>query len=133
MTDHGLEFYNAPVRELLKKYKVKLYSTVSPLKAQMAERYVRTIKTKIERLFTHTGKNNWVDSLEDLVKNINSSYNSAIKMTPDEVTKKNESEVFQNLYHKFIIMGKRKPKYQVGDLVKIANNKITFQVRYFYR
>jgi len=129
-TDKGTEFYSRPVRELLKKYNTTLYSTNSILKAQQAERYIQTVKRHIARYMTFTGKKVWIDQLDNIVKLINSTYNSSIKMAPNDVTKKNESMVFHNLYDKFVRMKKVVPKYKIGQLVKIAKGRVTFRKGY---
>ena len=49
-TDLGMEFYNAKVEDLFRKYNVKLYSTYSPLKANFGKRFNRTLKGKLHRL-----------------------------------------------------------------------------------
>jgi len=130
MTDKGTEFYSKPVKDFLATKRIKLYSTKSVLKAQQAERAIRTLKSRIARLMTHSNSKNWVDSLQDIVKSINSTFHASIKMQPMQVTSKNESEVFSNLYDKFVRMKYKKPKYAVNDLVKIAKNRITFKKGY---
>jgi hypothetical protein len=129
-TDRGTEYYSKQVKSFLTKNGIKLYSTHTTMKAMMAERYIRTVKTKLERLMTHTGSKIWVDSLQMIVDNINNSFNASIKMKPSEVKKSNEGQVFQNIYHKIISKKPKKPKYSVGDFVKITNVKLTFAKGY---
>jgi hypothetical protein len=129
-TDRGTEYYSKPVKSLLEKQGIKLYSTHTTMKAMIAERYIRTIKTKIERLMTHTGSKNWVSSLQLIVDNINGSFNRSIGMAPNNVSKANEGEVFRNLYHRLISKESKQPKYKVGDLVKITNIKLMFAKGY---
>ena len=50
--DQGKEFYNKHVRELLETRYIQLFSTSSPTKAQMAERLIRSLKSKQERFNT---------------------------------------------------------------------------------
>jgi transposase InsO family protein len=129
-TDKGTEYYASSVKELLKEKGIRLYSTHSPLKAMIAERMVRTLKSRLERIFTHTGKNNWIDHLDNVVYSINNTINRSIKMKPAEVNKRNEGEVWHNLYKKYI-QAKSKPAYfKVGDYVKIANTKLVFDKGY---
>ena len=51
-TDQGREFYNAPVKRLLESKNVELFSVKSPNKAALVERFNRTLKTKIWKMFT---------------------------------------------------------------------------------
>jgi len=129
MTDRDRAYYAKPVLDFLKQKQVLLYSTHSKLKAQVAERYIRTAKTRLERIFTHTNKNEWLSALSSLQDSINNSFNSSIQMTPNNVNPKNESEVFHNLFSKYISLVDPKIKFKVGDYVKIAKTKLLFQVR----
>ena len=47
--DEGTEFYNREVRQVLDSYNITLYSVISPTKAGLAERAVRTFKTRLYR------------------------------------------------------------------------------------
>ncbi|KAF0753370.1 Integrase catalytic domain-containing protein, partial [Aphis craccivora] len=46
-TDNGTEFYNIQFRNLMKKYKIKHYSSYSVIKCSMAERVLQTLKNNI--------------------------------------------------------------------------------------
>ena len=50
-TDMGKEFYNADVQKILKKHDVH-YSMYSTLKASMVERFNRTLKNDMWKMFT---------------------------------------------------------------------------------
>ncbi|XP_018313642.1 uncharacterized protein [Mycetomoellerius zeteki] len=54
-TDMGKEFYNADVQKILKKHNVNYYSTYSTLKASVVERFNRTIKNDMWKMFTLNG------------------------------------------------------------------------------
>ena len=45
--DQGTKFYNKECKDLFKKYKIKLYSTFSGLKATIIKQFNRTLKTKM--------------------------------------------------------------------------------------
>jgi len=129
MTDRDRAYYSKPVKDFLSNHGVHLYSTHSKLKAQVAERYIRTVKTKIERIFTHTKNHDWVSVLAAVQDSINSTYNTSIGMPPNDVNSKTESIVFHNLFHKYVTQDDPKLKFKVGDLVKIAKTKLLFQVQ----
>ena len=92
-TDEDKAYFSKTVQEMLKKYNIKLYHTFSKLKASLAERYVGRVKRVLARLFTKNGNKNWIDHLLQVQDSINDSYNRSIKMTPNQVTKKNEGQV----------------------------------------
>ena len=67
-TDMGKEFYNADVQNILKKHNINHYSTYSTLKASVAERFNRTLKNDMWKMFTLNGNYKWVDELSCLVR-----------------------------------------------------------------
>ena len=59
-----------------------MYSTHNEGKSFAAERFIRTLKNKIYKYMTSISKNVYIDKLEDVVNNYNSTYHSTIKMIP---------------------------------------------------
>jgi hypothetical protein len=51
-TDKGLEFINKPTHKLFKKFEMQWFATENETKAQVVERFNRTLKTKIWKYFT---------------------------------------------------------------------------------
>jgi len=51
----GQKFYNADVQKILKKHDVNHYSTYSTLKASVVERFNRTLKNDMWKMFTLNG------------------------------------------------------------------------------
>ena len=112
-----------PLKELLDKNKITLYSTENEEKSSICERWNRTIKTKMWKQFTVQGNTQYLDMLPKLVKQYNNTRHSSIKMTPIEASKKkNEGVVYFNLYGDMEI-SKQKPKFKVGDKVRISKYK----------
>ena len=81
-TDKGKEFYNRPMRELLKKKNVELYSTQNEEKASIVERWNRTIKRNMWKYFTANNTTNYIDVLPAIVHKYNTTYHRTIKCTP---------------------------------------------------
>lgn len=129
--DEGSEFYNGKVKKLFDKHNITLYSTFSRLKAMVSEVHIKKLKTKMSRWMTHENSKNWLTALPKITKAMNAEYHNSIKMAPNNVTKKNEAEVFHNLYEKLINSDPIKSKYSVGDVVRVAINKVgTFKKGY---
>ena len=129
-TDQGAEFKNKDMISWCKANKITLYSTYGDSKSVVAERFIRTIKTKIQMQMTETKNKNWVKILPELVNNYNNTKHSTIKMTPTEGSKPdNESSVLSNILKKPII---KQPKrmFKVGDNVRISKIKQTFAKGY---
>ena len=122
-TDKGKEFYNKHVKDLLDRNKITLYSTQNEEKSSVVERWNRTIKTKMWKLFTALGKTKYIDILPKLVKEYNNTKHSSIKMTPVEASKKkNEGIVYFNLYGD-MVKSSSKLKFKIGDRVRISKKK----------
>ena len=62
-----------------------MYSTHNEGKAVVAERFIRTLKTKIYRYITSISKNVYIDKLDDMVNKYNNTDNKTIKMKSVDV------------------------------------------------
>ena len=49
-------------------------------KSAVAERFIRTLKTKIYKYMTSISKNVYIDKLDDIVNEYNNTYHRTIKM-----------------------------------------------------
>ena len=132
-SDKGSEFYNRQVKELLKDNNIELYSTENEEKSSVVERWIGTMKQRMFKYFTAHDTTKYYDILDDLVTDYNNTVHSSIKMTPVEASKsENESTVYKNLYpekEKEI----KKPKFKVGDRVRITKKKGKFEKGYTTR
>src|SRR5580765_5667788 len=70
-TDMGKEFYNADVQRLMRKHDINHYSTYSVLMASVVERFNRTLKNDMWKMFTLNGTYMWIDALPRLVSEYN--------------------------------------------------------------
>ena len=59
-----------------------MYSTHNEGKSVIAERFIRTLKTKIYKHMTSISKNVYIDKLYDIVNKYNNKYRRTIKMKP---------------------------------------------------
>ena len=124
--DKGKEFYNKDVKDL-----TELYSTENEEKSSVVERWIRTMKEKMWKYFTANSTNIYLNMLPDLVKEYNNMRHSSIKMTPVKASKKeNELRVWRNLDPEHLEILDIKPKFSVGDKVRINKKKKTFEKGY---
>ena len=65
--DKGSEFDNAYFKKWLRDNDIVLYSTHNEGKSVVAERFTRTLKSKIYKYMTSMSKNVYIDKLEDIV------------------------------------------------------------------
>ncbi|CAB3991941.1 integrase core domain-containing [Paramuricea clavata] len=127
--DQGTEFYNKEVKSLLNKHNIEFFSTYSDKKAAVVERFNRTLKALMWKYFYSASTYKWLDVLQDLTDNYNSSVNRSIKTTPDSVNESNWTKVWQTLFSHNL--GKpSEPKFAVGESVIISKYKSVFTKGY---
>ena len=109
-----------------------MYSTYNKGKSVVAERFIRTLKNKLYKHMTATGKNVYYDLLDDVVNEYNNTKHSTIKMKPkdvgDDTTK--SSAIARN---KRVYIGEHNEKdsrFKVGDRVRISKFKNIFAEGY---
>ena len=123
-SDRGNEFYNNIFQDFLNKNDIKLYSRNSSLGAVFAERFNRTIRDLLKKIVFEQGDAKWIDILPTITKQYNNRIHSSTKLTPIQASlKKKEGFIYKNLLDK---RNKRKTKYQINDLVRVADLKKTF-------
>ena len=65
--DKGSEFYNNSFKKWLKDNDIEMYSIHNEGKSVVAERFIRTLKTKIYKYMTSISKNVYIDKLDEIV------------------------------------------------------------------
>ena len=100
-----------------------MYSTYNEGKSVVAERFIRTLKTKIFKHMAAVSKNVYFDVLDDIVNKYNNIVHKTIKMKSIDVTSDSYAE-----YNKDSNV--TKPKFKVGDHVRISKYKNVFAQRY---
>ena len=128
-TDRGSEFISKETQALLKSKNVHWFATENLTKAQIVERFNRTLKDRMYKYFTANKTRQWLTALPKLIDNYNTSHHSSIKMTPVKASKKeNETDVWHNLYGD--VEPKDKPRFKAGDKVRIFRERGRFKRGY---
>ena len=130
--DKGSEFTNRWLKAFMKKTGVYLFFTKNEVKANYAERVIRTLKTMMFRYFTHNQTYKYTDVLADLVKNYNNRPHGSLGgSAPDEVDRTNEAVIWKKMYVDTQRHSRTKAyKFKVGSMVRISHVKYTFQRDY---
>ena len=90
-----------------------MYSTYNEGKSVVAERFIRTLKNKIDKHIIAVSKIVYFNVLDDIVDEYNNTYHTTIKMKPIDV-KSDDS------YAKYNVDSNEKdPKLKVGNHVRI--------------
>ena len=116
--DQGSEFYNHVFKKWLSGNDVIMYSTFNEGKSVVAERFIRTLKNKLDKHMTASGKNVYYDVLDDVVNKYNNTKHSTIKMKPIDVGDNKRVNIDE---HK-----EKDSRFKVGERVRISKFKKIF-------
>ena len=85
-------------------------------KSAVAERFIKTLKTKTYKYTTSVSKNVSINKLDDIVDEYNNTYYTTIKMKPVDVK--------DNTYIDFEKeVNDKDPKFKVADHIRISKYK----------
>ena len=120
--DQGGEFYNNVFEKWLSDNNTNMYSKYNEGKSVVAERFIRTLKNKLYKHMTATGKNVYYDVLDDVVNEYNNTRHSTIKMKSKDV--KNNKRVYIDEHNE------KDSRFKVGDRVRISRYRNIFAKGY---
>ena len=120
--DQGGEFYNNVFKKWLSDNDIIMYSTYNEGKSVVAERVIRTLKSKLYKHMTATDKNVYYDVLDDVVNKYNNTEHSTIKMKPIDVKNNKRGYIDEH--------NEKDSKFKLGDRVRISRYKNIFAKGY---
>ena len=123
LVDKGSQFYNASFKKWLQDNDILMYSTHNEGESVVAERFVRTLKSKIYKYINSISKYVYIDKLDDIVDEYNNTYHTTIKMEPIDV--KDNTYINTSKKNNY-----KDPKFKVGDYVRISKYKNIFAKGY---
>ena len=129
-SDRGKEFTSKAFQDNLNRRRIK---HVLMRHAVHAERFQRSLQTMMNRYMSSKQTYRYVDVLEELVRSYNNRHHRIIKMTPNEAKeKKNRKKLLTALskYYNIAESKKRKPKFEIDDLVRVEKKKQLFDRGY---
>ena len=100
-----------------------MYSTNNEGKSAVAERFIRTPKSKIYKYLNSKSKNVYIDQLNDIVNEYNNIYHTTLKMKPLDVKENTYINTDKDTNDK-------NPKFKVGDPIRISKYKNIFAKSY---
>ena len=121
--EKGSEFYNNSSKKWLKDNDIEMHSIHNEGISAVAERFIRTLKTKIYKYVASISKNVHFNKLDDIVNEYNNTYHRTTKMKPVDV-KDNTCIDFKKE------VNDNDPKFKVGDYVRISKYKNIFAKGY---
>ena len=100
-----------------------MYSIHNEEKSVVAERFIRTLKTKIYKYMTSVPKNVYINKLDDIVGEYNNTYYRTIKMKLADTKNNTYIDLKKEVNDK-------DTKFWVGDHVRISRYKNIFAKGY---
>ena len=95
-----------------------MHSIIDEGKSVVAERFIRTLKTKIYKYMTSISKNVYIDKLDDIVNEYNNTCHRTIKMKPVDANDNTYIDSMESQSSKEV--SAKDPKFKVGDHVIIS-------------
>ena len=83
--DKGSKFYNRSIKSWLQGNKIEIYSIHNKRKSVVAERFIGTLKNKIDKYMTSISKNVYINKLDNIFNKYNNTYHRTIKIKPVNV------------------------------------------------
>ena len=123
MVDQEGEFYSRVFKKWLSDNDIIMYSTFNEGESVVAERFIRTLKNKLYKHMTATGKNVHYDVLDAVVNEYNNTKLDTIKTKPKDV-KNNYKRVYIDEYNK------KSARFNVNNRVRISKLKNIFAKGY---
>lgn len=137
-SDKGSEFISKFVQDFFRENNIIHFTSTNEVKANIAERVIKTLKAAITKHMFQYKNKKWVDILQEVTKAYNNRYHRSIKMSPAKALVTDKSEVFFNQYYtlKNFHRGPNKRKdtpefrFNLEDRVKLAKFRTAFQREY---
>ena len=122
--DQGTKF-GGEFKKFCKSRDIQIYSTRSETKAAIAERAIRSSKNIIYRYMEENG-DKYVHKMDSFVNTMNTRVNRSIGKSPKNV----KISDFLSIFYKNPIIEYKKPRFKIGDKVRISKYDIPFRKGY---
>ena len=120
--DQGGEFYNRVFKKWLSGNDIIMYSTYNEDKSVVAERFIRTLKNKLYKHMTATGKSVYYNVLDDIVNEYNNTKHNNIKIKAIDVGHNKRVYIDED--------NEKDSRFKVSDRVRISKFKNIFAKGY---
>ena len=129
--DFGGEWISNIMKKFYHDKGIFFFTFRNSQKAQIVERFNQTIVHRLYRYFTHANTFRYLEVLPEIIDAYNRSYHRSIKTAPINVTLDNQDRIWKTLYGDIVYEKIEKPKFKVGDLVRLAKLLNTFSKGYY--
>ena len=135
-SDRGAEIKNTLFFTFCREHNIKVMFADTSVHAAYVERFNRSLKTLLYKHYWHWENESspFVDVVEKLVKTYNERYHRGIGMSPSEGEKSKNASKIRNIHEKkYARVKRKKPKFKVGDEVRVSVLKSKFSREYHQR
>ncbi|HIC31736.1 MAG TPA: hypothetical protein EYO76_07440 [Flavobacteriaceae bacterium] len=132
-SDRGGEFDCKVMKSKLKDLKIRQFLALSDHKASVCERFQQTLQSRLYSYLVANESYRYVDVLQFLVRNYNTTYHRSIGMSPVEAEDESNIEELTRAHAKLrskVRLRKMKPRYKKGDVVRVSLSKSPFTRSY---
>ena len=127
----GGEFKCEDLEGLLRKYGINHYFSYQDRKCAIIERYNRTLQDLLYKLMKYFHTFNWVKLLKIVEKIYLNRVHTTTGMSPLKAELDSSQEKLTQVYNRrYSKIKRRKPRFKVGDQVRIARQKTKFTRAY---
>ena len=124
-----LQNIRAPSALYVRKMKSKFIKLSARKKSAFAERNIRSLKNLIYKYLEDKCTHSYINQFQSLVQTINSRVNRVMKLAPNKVTKKDVPYLISLTFNDSANLVRR-PKFYVGDFVRISKADLPFRKGY---
>ena len=128
--DKGSEFTNHEVKKWFHDNNINVFYVKDDdhRKLSIMNRFHRTLKDKLVKLFTANDNGVWINDIDSIIKNYNNTRNRGIyNYTPTEASKPYiEALIISRKRDKTELIEKTEQEYKVGQKVRLLNNTKLF-------
>jgi len=133
-SDRGKEYLGRPTQAVLEKRNIIFFTADNYTKEAVIERFNRTLRSKMWKYFQATNTVRYIDVLPAMVRAYNARVHRTTGMAPEDVTPYNAHIVWNRMYGHLLNDKKTrrvvKPRFKVGDLVRLSKSKGQFEQGY---
>ena len=132
-TDLGTEWVG--LKKFYEEFEIERYSTKSPLKAVVVERFNQTLENWLYKAMTARNTTRWIGLLQDVVDSYNNRISSVLHgLTPNQAHLKENEEFlrqkFQEEREKYKMKFRNEKTLRVGEHVRIIKDRNLFSRGY---
>lgn len=127
-----MEFESPQMKKYFEEKGIQKFAAKnSKIKAAVAERGIRTLKTRLYKYFSEKNTTDWVTSLPKFLHAINNSVCRVTGVKPSSINENNWPEIWEKVYGDTILMDIKEPRLKQGDKVRTSLPKQIFDKGYF--